>query len=109
VAVKRKSMLSLLKKLFKSNSVDLAQLIKDGAVIIDVRSKSEFASGHVKGSVNIPLEQIGNNADKLKKHPYIITCCRSGNRSGMAKRILASKGLSNVTNGGSWQNVNQYK
>jgi phage shock protein E len=102
-------MLSLIKKLFKSNTVDLAQLIKDGAVVVDVRSKAEFATGHVKGSINIPLEQIGANAGKLKTHNHVITCCRSGNRSGMAKRTLESKGLTNVTNGGSWQNVNQYK
>ena len=102
-------MLSLLKNLFKTNSVDLAQLIKDGAVIVDVRSKAEYATGHVKGSVNIPLEQVGSNAEKLKAYNHIITCCRSGNRSGMAKRTLESKGLKGVTNGGSWQNVNQYK
>lgn len=102
-------MLTLLKNLFKSTKVDLAHLIKEGATIIDVRSKSEYATGHVKGSINIPLEQIGNNAEKLKSHSHIITCCRSGNRSGMAMRTLKSKGLINVTNGGSWQNVNQYK
>ncbi len=102
-------MLSLLKKLFKSTEVDLSQLIKDGATIIDVRSKGEFVTGHVKGSINIPLEQIATSVDKLKSHSNIITCCRSGNRSGMAMRTLKSKGLKNVTNGGSWQNVNQYK
>jgi phage shock protein E len=102
-------MLSLLKKLFKSTEVDLSQLIKDGATIIDVRSKGEFATGHVKGSINIPLEQIATSIAKLKSHSHIITCCRSGNRSGMALRTLKSKGLKNVTNGGSWQNVNQYK
>ena len=102
-------MLSIFKKLFSSNSVDISQLIKDGAVIIDVRSKAEFATGHVNGSINIPLEQISLNADKLKKYNHIITCCRSGNRSGMAKRTLESLGIKNVTNGGSWQNVNQYK
>lgn len=102
-------MLSLLKKLFKTTEVDLSQLIKDGATIIDVRSKGEFATGHVKGSINIPLEQIATSIDKLKSYNHIITCCRSGNRSGMAMRTLKSKGLKNVTNGGSWQNVNQYK
>lgn len=102
-------MLSIFKNLFKSTTVDLAQLIKDGAVIVDVRSKVEFAIGHVKGSLNIPLEEVGANIDKLKDHNHVITCCRSGNRSGMAKRTLESKGLKNVTNGGSWQNVNQYK
>jgi phage shock protein E len=101
-------MLSLIKKLLGIESVDLGKLIKNGAVIVDVRSKGEFASGHVKGSINIPLEQISNNVNNLKKHNHVIVCCRSGNRSGMAKRMLQSKGLSNVTNGGSWQNVNQY-
>jgi phage shock protein E len=102
-------MLSIFKNLFKSNSVDLTQLIKDGAIIIDVRSKSEFATGHVKGSINIPLEQIGSSVEKLKSYNNIITCCRSGNRSSMAKKTLESVGLRNVVNGGSWQNVNQYK
>lgn len=99
-------MLSTLKKIFGSTSVDLSELINNGAVIIDVRSKDEFAAGHVKNSINIPLEQIGAQSEKLKKHPHIIVCCRSGTRSGMAKRTLESKGLTNVTNGGSWQVVN---
>ncbi len=102
-------MISLFKNLFKSTRVDLAQLIKEGAVIVDVRSKAEYATGHVKGSLNIPLEQVGSSSDKLKSYNHIITCCRSGNRSGMAKRTLEAKGFKNVTNGGSWQNVNQYK
>ena len=102
-------MSSIFKNLFKSTNVDLAQLIKDGAAIIDVRSKTEYATGHAKGSINIPSEQIGSNTDKLKIHNHIITCCRSGNRSGMAKRTLEAKGFKNVSNGGSWQNVNQYK
>lgn len=102
-------MFSFIKNLFKSSSADIAQLIKDGAAIIDVRSKTEFAAGHVKGSINIPLDQLNASTDKLKSYNYIITCCRSGNRSGMAKNTLESKGFRNVTNGGSWQNVNQYK
>lgn len=102
-------MFSIFKKLFNSSTIDLAELLKKGAVVVDVRSKGEFISGHVKGSINIPLEQIGAQAENLKKHSNIIVCCKSGNRSGMALRTLQSKGLNNVTNGGSWQNVNQYK
>ena len=101
-------MFSLFKKIFSSEVVDLSQLIKEGAVIVDVRSKSEFASGHVKGSINIPLEQIASKSDSLKNHSHIIVCCRSGNRSGMAQRTLNSKGIKHVTNGGSWQNVNHF-
>ena len=102
-------MFSFIKNLFKSSSAYIAQLIKDGAAIIDVRSKTEFAAGHVKGSMNIRMYQLNSSTDKLKSYNYIITCCRSGNRSGMAKNTLESKGFRNVTNGGSWQNVNQYK
>lgn len=98
--------MSILKKLFGIKTIDLSELIKNGATIIDVRSKDEFATGHVKDSLNIPLEQITASVEKLKKHNQIIVCCRSGNRSGQAKRFLESKGFKNVTNGGSWQNVN---
>ncbi|MFY8186179.1 MAG: rhodanese-like domain-containing protein [Bacteroidia bacterium] len=101
-------MLSILKKLFGTASVDLSQLIKEGAVIIDVRSKGEFSTGHAKGSINIPLEKIAADLEDLKKYNQIIVCCRSGNRSGAAKRTLEAKGFKNITNGGSWQNVNQY-
>jgi phage shock protein E len=102
-------MLSLLKKIFNANSADLSQLLKDGAVVIDVRTPAEFSVGNVKGSINIPLDQISSQAETLRKHKNIIVCCRSGNRSGQAKRILNAKGFMNVENGGSWQNVNQYK
>lgn len=98
--------MSILKKLFGIKTIDLSELIKNGATIIDVRSKDEFATGHDKDSLNIPLEQITASVEKLKKHNQIIVCCRSGNRSGQAKRFLESKGFKNVTNGGSWQNVN---
>ena len=102
-------MIEAIKNLFGIPSVDLSELIKNGATIIDVRTKSEFASGHIKGSLNIPLDQIRANTDKLKKHNHLIVCCRSGARSAQAKRDLEAVGFKNVTNGGSWQNVNQYK
>lgn len=60
---------------------DFAELVKQGAMILDVRSKGEYATGHIKGSVNIPVDQLGNNLSKLKdKNRTIITCCASGMR-----------------------------
>ncbi|MFN6084109.1 MAG: rhodanese-like domain-containing protein, partial [Fluviicola sp.] len=50
-------MLDSIKKLFGGKSVDFSELIKQGAVIVDVRSKGEFAGGHIKGSINIPLPE----------------------------------------------------
>lgn len=86
--------------------VDLGQLVKEGALIVDVRTKGEYAGGHVKGSVNIPLDQLSNNLNKLKnKDQAIITCCASGMRSSSAKSFLKQQGYTNVHNGGSWGSV----
>jgi phage shock protein E len=85
-------------------SVDLKQLVKEGAVIVDVRTKGEYAGGHIKGSVNIPLQVLDNSLGKLKKDKTIITCCASGMRSGSAKSLLKSKGYT-VHNGGGWMSL----
>lgn len=89
--------------------VDMAELIKNGAMIVDVRSKGEYSSGHIKGSLNIPVDQISSNLKKFKsKDQLIITCCASGMRSGSAKSYLKSQGYTNVHNGGSWSSLNRY-
>jgi phage shock protein E len=97
--------MSILSKLFGIKSVDYKELVKNGAMIIDVRSQSEFKSGHIKGAVNIPLPEIANSLNKIPKNRVIITCCASGMRSGSAKGILKSKGY-DVHNGGSWASLN---
>ena len=88
--------------------VDLGELIAARAIILDVRTVDEFRSGHIKGSVNIPLQNLNNQLSKLKKDKAIITCCASGSRSSIAKSILKSNGYTNVHNGGSWINVRRY-
>jgi phage shock protein E len=88
--------------------VDLGQLIRDGAAIVDVRSTSEFAGGHVKGSLNIPLDQLGRRVSSLKKDKPVITCCASGMRSGVAARQLRELGFT-VHNGGGWSSVQRLK
>lgn len=100
-------MLAALKKLFGFGpAVNYADLMKNGGVIIDVRTKGEFAGGHIKGSVNIPLDQLSSNLAKYKDlNQPIITCCASGMRSASGKNILKSKGYNNVHNGGSWMSL----
>lgn len=86
--------------------VDYAELIKQGAIILDVRSKSEYAGGHIRGSVNISVDALSDNLNKLKdKSKPIITCCASGMRSASAKSILKSNGFTQVHNGGGWQSL----
>ncbi|MCX7744898.1 MAG: rhodanese-like domain-containing protein [Flavobacteriales bacterium] len=102
-------MLNALKKILGMGpSVNLGELIKNGAIILDVRTKAEYQMGHVKGSINIPLDQLTSNLNKLDKNKPIITCCASGMRSGSAKGVLQNRGFTQVYNGGSWQNVNRY-
>lgn len=86
--------------------VNFSELVEGGAVILDVRTKGEYASGHIKGSINIPVEQLSINLNKLKnKNSVIITCCASGMRSASAKGLLSSNGYVNVYNGGSWMSL----
>lgn len=86
--------------------VDFVNLIKGGATILDVRSIAEYGSGHVKGSINIPLDELPRNLDKLQKDKPVIACCASGGRSASAKAILKANGYE-VYNGGSWLKVNK--
>jgi rhodanese-related sulfurtransferase len=71
-----------------------------------VRSPEEFQGGHVAESLNIPLQDIPNQLEKLKEITKpLILCCASGNRSGQAQRFLMSQGIE-CYNGGSWMDVN---
>jgi rhodanese-related sulfurtransferase len=89
-------------------TVDLKGVIAEGAFLVDVRTAGEFAEGHVKGSVNIPLDRVQSQLAKFKNKKNIIVFCRSGGRSSQAKSILEQNGFTNVVNGGTWNNVNQY-
>ncbi len=101
--------MNLFQKLFGgAPAVDLKSIIDEGAFLVDVRTPGEFSSGHVKGSVNIPLDSVTQQLAKFKGKKNIIVFCRSGNRSGQAKSILEQNGFTNVVNGGAWDNVNQY-
>lgn len=101
-------MLNAIKKLFGFGSkTDMEALIANGAVIIDVRSPAEYASGHISNSVNIPLGSLQSRLSKLKKDVPVITCCASGMRSRVARSILQSNGF-RVYNGGSWSDLKQY-
>tara|TARA_A100000171_G_C2132657_1_gene147789 strand:- start:1347 stop:1664 length:318 start_codon:yes stop_codon:yes gene_type:complete len=100
-------MLEGLKRLFGLGSkVDFKELVQQGAVVLDVRSKGEFAGGHIKGSMNISVDALGSNLNRLKnKDKPIITCCASGMRSASAKNILKANGYTQVYNGGGWSSL----
>ena len=81
-------------------------MLVNGGIIIDVRSEDEFYSGHIENSLNIPLGKLPSKLDYLKdKDQAIITCCASGIRSAGARKLLSSKGYTNVVNGGGWSSL----
>jgi rhodanese-related sulfurtransferase len=102
-------MFDLFKSLFGggTDTNQLKEIIGNGAFLVDVRTPGEFASGHVKGSVNIPLDAIQNNLKAFKGKDNIVVFCLSGGRSSQAKTILERNGIQNVINGGTWQQVRQ--
>lgn len=90
--------------LFQKNKT-LQQFIREEHLIVDVRTPQEFRSGHIPGAINIPLQQLENRIDEPRLiGSNIITCCRSGLRSGKAQQLLQRKGF-NCINGGNWQSL----
>jgi phage shock protein E len=99
--------MSILKRLFGSKVTDYNHLIKDGAILIDVRTPGEFNSGHINGSTNVPLDKIKSKIKKLENlNKPVIFCCASGVRSGQATSYAKSRGI-NAYNGGSWSSLNR--
>jgi rhodanese-related sulfurtransferase len=95
-------------KMIFGEKVNLQEVISGGAVILDVRSKGEYQAGHLKNSINIPVDTLEQNIKKLKKEKSVITCCASGARSASALRILKANGFEQVYNGGAWTSLKKY-
>lgn len=79
--------------------------LSEDAVIIDVRTPGEFASGHLDGAINIDVQSpdFAEQIMQLDKDGDYLVYCRSGNRSGQAISQMSQMGFSELTNGGSVQ------
>jgi len=87
------------------DSDEIEAYLEEGAKVIDVRTEPEFFNGHAEGSKNIPLNTVPYNIEEIKAfNRPVITCCRSGARSGSAASILKQNGVDAI-NGGPWQDV----
>jgi len=78
---------------------DARALVKDGALLVDVRTPEEYSAGHIDGAVNIPVAELGSRLSELgDQQGPIVLYCRSGARSAKAKTLLESKGFTSVVN-----------
>ena len=80
-------------------------MLKSETKVIDVRTPAEYSEGHLKGSINIPLNEIPEHINDLKDIKGLIVCCASGIRSSKATIILKQNGIE-CRDGGSWLNLN---
>ena len=99
-------MLNWLKSLFASGP-SIADLLEEGALVLDVRTLGEYRNGHVEGSMHVPLQQLEKKINAIKKQKKtVVTVCASGMRSGKAAKVLRAAGLE-AHNGGPWQTVDR--
>jgi len=78
------------------------ELLNNGALLLDVRTRGEYSNGHVKNSKNIPLDELNRSLNQLDKEQHIIVVCESGMRSAQAVNLMKQNGFTNCQNGGSW-------
>ena len=87
---------------FGGKKREVERFLKNGAIILDVRTLKEYQTNHIEGSTHIPLNDLKNNVEALKalNKPFVV-CCESGVRSAKAAKFL---NLNNIqaTNGGGW-------
>lgn len=94
----------VMRRIGGERGVNYKDQIEKGAIILDVRTHSEFSSGHIENSVNMPLDKLEGTFEELDVNKPVITVCAMGGRAEKAKKILISKGFK-VHNGGGWKNL----
>ncbi len=94
----------------KLDEYNLAELKSRGVIVLDVRTPSEYASGHIAEAQNTPLQSLKNYVDQIKAADKpVITYCRSGKRSELARTILSAQGVEVYNAGGYSDFVTQWE
>jgi phage shock protein E len=85
------------------------QKIENGAFILDVRTESEFQSGHFPGAKNIPVNMVATRLKEIPTDKPIVVYCAAGGRSASARDILIRSGYQDVVNAGGIGDLNRAK
>lgn len=85
----------------------LTTKVRDGAIILDVRTAAEYEMGHIPGAINISLGSIRERYIELDPEKTYITTCSHGLRSVKVEQILKELGFRQVYNGGAWSDLEQ--
>jgi phage shock protein E len=89
-----------------TSSAEARALVKQGALLLDVRTLGEYSEGHLEGAVNVPVQTLeaGVPLDSSKKDQDVVVYCRSGHRSAKAASLLKSAGFTKVHDLGAMSN-----
>ncbi len=85
-------------KIQESLPVDVAELAKSGALMVDVREQLEWDAGHIAGSVHLPISELPNRLNELPDADCTVFICRVGVRSLAAAEAFAAEGRSGCIN-----------
>ena len=94
----------LVKRLTQANPATAREWLNKGALVIDVRTEAEYREKHLPGTINIPLDRLGDEISRHapdKAQPLLLHC-RSGSRSSMGTHTLKKMGYESVFNVGSF-------
>jgi rhodanese-related sulfurtransferase len=84
----------------------IKEALKRGGTVIDIRTASEFDQGKVHGSINIPIDRIDINLQRIRQMPRpIVICSNSDSESEKVIGFLKTNGIKEIYNGGSWTRV----
>jgi len=99
----------LMKRSGQISSKEAGEYLRNGAMLIDVRSMDEFESGHILQAYNMPLDRIDILVPSAvrDKNKVLLLHCSTGVRSGMAKKKLEDMGYKNVFNLGGYERASK--
>jgi len=85
---------------FSSKEKNLSKLYRNGAILLDVRTRQEYEIDHVPDSRNIPLHELEERHAELDRDAAYITVCSHGIRSKKGVQVLKKNGFKNIYDGG---------
>ncbi len=93
--------MGLLNLLFGNSANQLIEYIANDSIILDVRTKPEYHTNHIKSALHIPLQELNHRVKEIKKlNKPVIVYCASGMRSANAANFLKSNGVDAINGGG---------
>ena len=90
--------------------IKLEAALTSGALVVDVRSPQEYASGHFSTAINIPYDQVGRRLAEFgpDKARTVVLYCYAGSRSAAAERVLRKNGFASVVNARNLENIRKF-